>query len=171
MEAADSYWSRVARARVSRRRLIAGSALLTGGAVAWAACGGEDGDATQQEPQRGGTLRLGTTTPYSGLDPQTEAGTGLEITARLYGYMMHADSRDDSIVYDQAESVEQPDDLTSVFKLARGRPLPGRRARAWPRADCRGCRSVRWSGSVTTLSPRRRRFTRPSSTASKRPTR
>src|SRR5262245_11981765 len=100
MEATDSHWSRLAHARVTRRRPRAGSAVLTSSALAWAACGREDGETTP-EPQRGGTLRFGTTTPYSGLDPQTEAGTGLEITARLYGYMLHADSRDDGLVYDQ----------------------------------------------------------------------
>lgn len=112
------YWSKYARLRLPRRRAIAGGTALAAGALTWAACGGgKDPRPEGMAPDRGGTLRTGTTVPYSGLDPHTEAGTGLAITARLYGYLVHVDSRDDSIIYDQAESVEQVDETTYLFRL------------------------------------------------------
>jgi peptide/nickel transport system substrate-binding protein len=115
----DGYWSKFGRARVSRRRALGGAMALAAGAVAWTACGGSD-DAPPPDasaPKSGGTLRTGTTVPYSGLDPQTEAGTGLAIVARLYGYLLHVDNRDDSILYDQAGTIEQPDATTFVIRL------------------------------------------------------
>ncbi|MBI5289781.1 MAG: ABC transporter substrate-binding protein [Chloroflexi bacterium] len=113
------YWSTYTRARVSRRRALAGGLVAAAGAVAWT-CGRSDGPPAVPEPRPGGTVRIGTTLPFSGLDPQTEAGTGLSITARLYGYLLHVDPRDDSIIYDQAEGVEQPDATTYLFKLRPG---------------------------------------------------
>jgi peptide/nickel transport system substrate-binding protein len=93
---------------------------LAAGAASWASCGGEDAPAPDAGPRAGGTLRIGTTSPFSGLDPQTEAGTGLAIAARLYGYLLHVDPRDDSIIYDQTEALEQPDATTLIFKLRPG---------------------------------------------------
>lgn len=126
----SGYWSKYTRVRprtggagysLSRRRVLVGGSALALGSVAWAACGGGDDGATEEvAPRPGGTLRTGTSVPYSGLDPHTEAGTGLAITARLYGYMLHVDSRDDAIIYDQAESVEQVDATTYVFHLREG---------------------------------------------------
>ncbi|HLB24008.1 MAG TPA: ABC transporter substrate-binding protein [Dehalococcoidia bacterium] len=115
------YWSKRMPARISRRRALASGLSLTAGAATWAACGGGDGTPPADAgPRRGGTLRTGTTAAFSGLDPQTETGTGLAITARLYGYLLHVDPRDDSIIYDQAAQVEQPDATTFVFKLRPG---------------------------------------------------
>lgn len=76
-----------------------------------AGCGGDD-------EKRGGTLRFGTSVPLgSGLDPQVQSGTGLAIVGRAYGYLFHIDSRDDSLILDHAESVEQPDETTYVIRL------------------------------------------------------
>ncbi len=114
------FWATGMSARVSRRRALAGGLSLAASAAAWAACGGGEEPEPETEPRPGGTLRIGTTAPYSGLDPQTEAGTGLAIAARLYGYLLHVDPRDDSIIYDQADAVEQPDATTFIFKLRPG---------------------------------------------------
>lgn len=106
---------------MSRRRLLAaGAAAAAGGAaISIAGCGsGTNNDATRAQPRSGGTLRTGTTLPIStGLDPQTETGTGLTIFPRLYGYLLHVDARDDTVVKDHALSIEQPDPATYVFKL------------------------------------------------------
>jgi len=113
------YWWTYTRARVSRRRALAGGLVAAAGAAAWT-CGRDDEPPAIAAPRAGGALRTGTTLPFSGLDPQTEAGTGLAITARLYGYLLHVDPRDDSIIYDQAEGVEQPDATTYLFNLRPG---------------------------------------------------
>ncbi len=119
MTATDGYWSKFTQTRVSRRRALVGGSSLVVATAAWAACGGDGGEPEPGtiKPVRGGVLRIGTTVPFSGLDPQTEAGTGLAITARLYGYLLHIDPRDDSVIYDQADSVEQPEPATYIFRL------------------------------------------------------
>jgi peptide/nickel transport system substrate-binding protein len=116
----SGYWSRFARARLSRRRWMARAATLTAGTLAWSACGDSGGTPEDAPPRRGGTLRIGTNTPFTGLDPQTEAGTGLSIAARLYGYLLHVDPRDEGVLYDQAERLEQPDRTTYIFTLRPG---------------------------------------------------
>jgi peptide/nickel transport system substrate-binding protein len=110
------------RRRISRRRVVAAgaSAIVLAGSAA-VACGrsgnGRSPDATST-PRRGGTLRIGTTLPLSyGLDPQIEIGSGLEIFPRVYGYLLHVDPRDDSLLYDHATSIEQPDDTTIIVHL------------------------------------------------------
>ena len=107
-------WQRIATARISRRRALAaaGAGALATGAMAIAGCDGGTDD------KRGGTLRFGTSVPLgSGLDPQVQSGTGLAIVGRAYGYLFHLDSRDDSLILDHAESVEQPDETTYVIRL------------------------------------------------------
>jgi peptide/nickel transport system substrate-binding protein len=116
----DPYRYRPLRTRVSRRRVLSASAAAgAGAAVMLAGCGGGNGRAPAGgQPRSGGVLRLGTTLPIaSGLDPQIETGTGLAIFPRIYGYLLHVDERDDTIVKDHALSVEQPDPVTYIFKL------------------------------------------------------
>jgi len=62
--------------------------------------------------------RTATTLPLVyGLDPQAETGTGLAIFPRVYGYLLHVDPADDSIVYDHAHSIEQPDPQTYIVRM------------------------------------------------------
>jgi peptide/nickel transport system substrate-binding protein len=126
MTSSGGYWATYAHARVSRRRALAAGAAGAG-AVATIAAFGCGGKATKPAPspdagpRRGGTLRTGTTLPLAfGLDPHLETATGLAIFPRVYGYMLHVDPADDSVVYDQALSVEQPDAQTYIFKLREG---------------------------------------------------
>ncbi len=92
---------------------------------------------TRTTARSGGTLRVATAVPIaSGLDPHIESGTGLRIFPRIYGYTHHINPDDDSLLLDQAESVEQPDGTTIVIKL-RGdvrfhdiAPVSGRTVRA-----------------------------------------
>src|SRR5579859_2384614 len=84
--------------RVSRRRFLALTAAGAAGATALAAVCGTGGRGFEQVlpnaegPQRGGTLRTGTTLPLSyGLDPHVEQGAGLAIVPRVFGYLLHAD--------------------------------------------------------------------------------
>ena len=77
------------------------------------------GDAGGDKPQ--GTLRTGTSLPIgSGLDPQVQSGSGLAITAKVYGYLLHIDPRDESLILDHARALEQPDDTTYIIHLKKG---------------------------------------------------
>jgi peptide/nickel transport system substrate-binding protein len=108
---------------VTRRRALAGGAATTGAlaALAIAGCGGAKKKTNADaggDPRTGGTLRTGTTLPLSsGLDPHLEQGTGLAIFPRVYGYMLHVDPRDDTVIKDHAESIEQPDASTVIVRL------------------------------------------------------
>ncbi len=124
MTATNGYWSRIARERLSRRRALAAGVSTVAGAVALATVGCGDGKSASsttpaaEAPRPGGTLRTATSLPIaSGLDPQIETGTGLGIFPRVYGYMLHVDPADESVIYDHAVSVEQTDAMTYVFKL------------------------------------------------------
>lgn len=84
-------------------------------------CGGKSSSPPTPTPRRGGTLRTATTLPLVfGLDPQVETGTGLAIFPRVYGYLLHVDPSDDSIVYDHAHTVEQPDPQTYIIRMRDG---------------------------------------------------
>ena len=117
----NDYWHRATQTRVSRRRMLAGSAAASAGAaaVAIAGCGGR-----QEERADYHAAAIGRCTPH-GHDPlhrfrprpQIETGTGLAIFPRIYGYLLHIDPRDDTIIKDHALSVEQPDPTTYLFKL------------------------------------------------------
>ena len=117
----NDYWHRATQTRVSRRRMLAGSAAASAGAaaVAIAGCGsGKKSAPVTMQPRSGGVLRTGTTLSIaSGLDPQIETGTGLAIFPRIYGYLLHIDPRDDTVIKDHALSIEQPDPTTYLFKL------------------------------------------------------
>ncbi len=89
-------------------------------------------DASDDRPLGGGTLRFGTTEGLSyGLDPHLEQGAGLAILPKVYGYLLHADPRNDSFVLDHAASIEQPDEISYVVRMAAHRfqqapPVPER---------------------------------------------
>lgn len=112
------------RARVSRRRVLAAGAAgsTTLAVVAAVGCGrGSSSTSPTPTPRRGGTLRTATTLPLAfGLDPQVETGTGLAIFPRVYGYLLHNDPADDSIVYDHARAIEQPDAQTYIIRIRDG---------------------------------------------------
>ena len=116
----DSYWSKLQWTRITRRRALAGGAAVVAasGAAAIVGCSTGTKKPNDQTPRSGGALRTGTTLPLSsGLDPHLEAGTGLAIFPRVYGYLLHVDPRDDTVIKDHAESIEQPDPLTYLIRL------------------------------------------------------
>jgi peptide/nickel transport system substrate-binding protein len=51
------------------------------------------------------------------MDPHLEQGTGLAVFPRLYGYLLHIDSRDESLILDHAAQVEQPEPSIYVITL------------------------------------------------------
>jgi len=120
----SNYWERFQRERLSRRRLLGAMGASAAGLAVAAACGGgeegpSEGVEDQETPRPGGRLVTGTTvTPTFGLDPHTDVALGLVIFPRMYGYMLHEDPRDESLLLDHAASQpEQPDELTIVITL------------------------------------------------------
>jgi peptide/nickel transport system substrate-binding protein len=73
-----------------------------------------------QEPVRGGALRYGTVTEVPGVDPHVYVGTaGKLITEAVYSNLLGFNQKGE-LVPALAESWENPDPLTFVFKLRRG---------------------------------------------------
>lgn len=138
----SSYWSRFARRRLSRRRLLARSALVGAGAAGLAVVGcggGDDGEeptattaaetptagetpgAAEGEPKYGGRYIGVNTADWGTIDPVTSVGTATGILGRMYNVLLNRSNADPEFVfYDLAESLEQPDDVTYIFKLRSG---------------------------------------------------
>jgi peptide/nickel transport system substrate-binding protein len=113
--------TRALSTRVSRREVLQ-YAALAGSALAAASVAGcnddEAGSVSTPMAEQGGTLRFGTSLPIAyGLDPHVEQGAGLAIFPKLYGYLLHVDPRNDSVVYDHALGHEQPDASTFLVRL------------------------------------------------------
>ncbi len=114
--------------RISRRALLGGMAGAAG--LAALRCGGdEDGTApavatpTAGAVKRGGVLRLSSTFPALSIDPHTDITLGLVFTPYIYGYLLHEVYNlkgPPTLLFDHIESMEQPDEVTYVFKLHQG---------------------------------------------------
>jgi len=114
--------------RISRRTFLAGAAGAAG-LVALRCGGGEEkttsGQATPTvgAPKRGGVLHLGSTFPALSIDPHEDVTLGLAFAPYIYGYLLHEIYHlkgPPTLIFDHAESVEQPEELTYVFKLHPG---------------------------------------------------
>ena len=116
--------------RTSRRRFLTTMAATTAGVLA-TRCGGGDenesetpvGSATQRPIKKGRVYRHASTTPALSIDPFTEVTMGLAYIAYLYGFLLHEFQQLKGapiLVFDHAESLENPDDLTYIFKLRSG---------------------------------------------------
>ena len=124
-------YDRFLKQRLSRRRLLAGAggaAMGTAGLVLLGCSDdGGNGGATPiagtpttgaPTPRSGGTLTIGSTvSTVLGIDPQTEIALGLLIFPRVYGYLIHQDPRDDSVIRDQAEAWELVDESEYIFTI------------------------------------------------------
>ena len=76
--------------------------------------------ATGQEPQRGGTLRVGLQGDFTTLDPHmSTSAEDRHLYYQLYSPLVGLDANL-RIVPELAESWEQPDSLTYIFRLRRG---------------------------------------------------
>src|SRR6266508_3466172 len=129
----QSYWERLTQQRVARRRLLIGSAALSMGALALAACGGDGGSgksenstsggttATAGEPQRGGTFGTHYTTSDT-LNILTNASEYAAFGGQfVYDHLITTRTNENApFVLEAAEGLEQPDAITITFKLRKG---------------------------------------------------
>ncbi len=131
----SEYWERFAKRRVSRRRvLVAGAAGMGAVALGLVGCGSGSKQSASGTPsggsagptltpKTGGIFRQGSVTTALSIDPHTEAALGLAFVPFIYSYLMHQIQVPDGspeMMWDLAESMETPDDLTYIFKMRQG---------------------------------------------------
>lgn len=135
------YWDRVAKGRISRRRLIAAGGMGAAGLVVAAACGGgssDGGSATKAPagtesagsktpqntggtPKRGGRLKQTEQGAWGTIDPITSVGNATGLLPHLYNTLFNrSNANPDFMFLDLAESVEQVDPQTYAFKIRKG---------------------------------------------------
>lgn len=131
----QGYWARFARARLSRRRLLLGSASVGVGAAALGVLGCSSGggggsggggqtpsSATQSEgtPKPGGTYTASATGTFAGVDPHNSVYGGATLVPIIYNYLLRKNilAPQEGNIQDLAVSQEAAaDNLTWVFKL------------------------------------------------------
>ena len=137
----QTYWDRFTRQRVARRRLLAGGAGLSLGALALAAigCGSDDDSpsttgggaspaagtgstgAVSDTPKTGGTYG-DTYTSSNNLNILTNASEYAAFGGQyVYDHLITTRTNENApFVLEAAESLEQPDEVTITFKLRQG---------------------------------------------------
>ena len=125
-----SYWQRIQRDRISRRRLIGATGAGAAGLAVVAACGGggttTDGtptasSAAEGTPQPGGRWLGASFAPFGTLDPHTSVAGAVAYFPRIYNVLLkQSPQKPDFIFYDLAESFEQPDETTWNFSIRPG---------------------------------------------------
>ena len=134
-----NYWERLARKRLSRRKLLAagGVATLGGGAALVVGCGGSDNKngssggasgssrpsgAAGGSPRPGGEVVFGRLLNVGGIDPHIDL-TGLDIDTQLYSYLYNWDPINEVLLTNNfATAFEQPDPehLDFIFSFRKG---------------------------------------------------
>ncbi len=138
---AGSYWEKMTTQRVSRRRVLqtTGVAGAAAGAVWLVGCGGGGSSAKTPAPGDAATAAGGTTPEAAGppklggrykavnqgawgtIDPLVSVGTAAGIMPKFYNTLVSRSNVDPKFAfYDLAQSVEQPDDSTYIFKIRPG---------------------------------------------------
>jgi ABC-type transport system substrate-binding protein len=145
---AGSYWDKFTAQRVSRRRVLqsAGVAGATAGAVWLVGCGGGSSGGSKSPssgnnnatpsggnavglnfknsggtPKPGGTYNIGTSVDFDTFDPHISIAGGVAYFPKLYNAVINRSPVDNKFEFDDlAESLEQPDAQTYVFKIRDG---------------------------------------------------
>ena len=134
---AGSYWDKVTRARVSRRRVLqgAGVAGVTAGAVIVVGCGGGSSDKKTPSasgttpsgstgggtPQSGGRYAVGSTADFDTFDPYIGIAASVGYFPRLYNVLVNFSALDSTFRFDDLSTkFEQPDPQTYVFTIRDG---------------------------------------------------
>jgi peptide/nickel transport system substrate-binding protein len=132
----SNYWQRLARKRLTRRRLLAasGTAALGAGAAFVVGCngGGSNGSSVARKTQipgsspgapiPGGDVTFGRLINVLGIDPHLDL-TGLDIDFQIYSYLYSWRSyAEEYVLNNLAEDFEQPDPehLEFIFTLRQG---------------------------------------------------
>ena len=130
-----SYWERITTQRVSRRRVLqtTGIASAALGAVWLVGCCGKTptgGTATPTDsatptdagaPKPGGRYKAVNQGAWGTIDPLVSVGTSVAIMPKFYNTLISRSNVDPKFVfYDLAQSFEQPDDSTYIFKIRPG---------------------------------------------------
>jgi len=131
-----SYWQRMANRRWARRAFMKGAAALAAGTVGASVvgCGGGEGKgqpreatrpAAEETPHPGGRLQFAIDANFISIDPHLTVGSGTVIVTWIYSYLFHySGTRPDVMLWDTAETMEQPDELTYRFSIRRGARTP-----------------------------------------------
>jgi peptide/nickel transport system substrate-binding protein len=132
----DSRRQGMASRRWPRRAFLRGAAALAAGTAGAFAIGcgggGEEGrapeatrPAAEETPRPGGRLQFAIDFNFISIDPHLTVGSGMAIVAWIYGYLLHySGTLPDVILWDTAEAMERPDDLTYRFSIRRGVRTP-----------------------------------------------
>jgi peptide/nickel transport system substrate-binding protein len=124
----SSYWQRFTTQRLSRRRALrAGAAGLGATALLFAGCGGDEEEkgeggvtpSAQETPQSGGKITFGLISDPGGLDEQ-ELVTSYWVTSNFNGFLHFINLRTQEMMLHMADSFEQPDTTTYIWKLKPG---------------------------------------------------
>ena len=126
--ATSSYWNRLSRQRISRRRILAVTGAGAAGLAIAAACGDSGGstaaDPTREaagEPRRGGRFQIGTSASIDTLDPHLSIAAGTALFPRIYNLLVARSPLDpEFFYYDLAQEMETPDDTTWIFSIRPG---------------------------------------------------
>ena len=126
--ATSSYWNRLSRQRISRRRVLAATGGGAAGLAIAAACGESGGStatgptrAAAGEPIRGGRFQIGTSASIDTLDPHLSIAAGTALFPRIYNLLVARSPLDPTFFYyDLAEEMETPDETTWIFSIRPG---------------------------------------------------
>jgi len=128
-----SYWDKIRRQRVTRRKMLAVTGASAAGLAIAAACGGDDDDGGNGEasptpgnvasgtPVVGGKYVYAITGDWGTIDPVTSVAFAPGIFPRIYNALLDRSRISPDFTYfDLAETVEQPDETTYIFALRSG---------------------------------------------------
>lgn len=122
----SEYWRRLAAKRLSRRKVLQASAAGLGvGALALAGCRGGEESATsttpvaEGTPQYGGAVVYGLIADPGDLDEQ-EGVTNYWCSSQFNGFLFHINLDTDKMMLQMADTFEQPDETTYIWKLKPG---------------------------------------------------
>ena len=131
------YWYRFERDRISRRRMLAAMGVGASGLALAAACGGGGGDSVNGKtpagtaaattpaaagpPKLGGRYKGVVQGAWGTIDPVTSVGNATGIMPKFYNTLISRSNVDPKFIfYDLAQSFEQPDESTHIFKIRPG---------------------------------------------------
>lgn len=126
--AAEGFWRKLKRQRISRRAWMRSVGIGTAGLVALGATGGATSllhrnarPAVAGAALHGGTLRQAVAFDWGTIDPLTSVAFGPQLFPSIYNSLVSRSTRQlDFVYFDLAQSFEQPDEETYLFNIRPG---------------------------------------------------